>query len=95
MHADGTGMLITKPFVYSGESLYVNVDAGDGRCRAALIDGWTLKPLEEYGLDDCDVIDNDSLRTPLRWKSEQPTSRFVRLRIELTRADLYSFWMEN
>ncbi len=86
------GRLVTRPLVYAGRRLVLNIAAA-GAARVALTDaGGTPHP--GFGLDDCDVIRADSTAHEVRWRSGSDISAFsgtvVRLTIELRGAKLFA-----
>ncbi len=83
----------TKSFTLEGESLQVNVDAGEGEIRVDVLDAAGV-PLDGYSGEDAATFRNiDELRLSPRWSKSlailkgQP----IRLRFHLRRADLYAF----
>ena len=88
------GILVTKPFVHPGGSLFVNVDAQGGRLQATFLD-------ENGSPFDKDIrsepVSADLLSGRLDFGQTPPESlagKTVRLQFELSHAKLYSFWFE-
>ena len=65
---DRGGRIVTAPFVFEGARLTLNVDAGatgEGRIALFEADG---KPIEGFGLDDCDIVNADWLDKTVSWR---------------------------
>ena len=82
------GTLTTRPVRCTRESLRVNVEAGPGLLRVAVVG------VEGFGLDQCEPVTGDSTAAVVRWNSGKDLSqlhgREVQLQFELDRAKLYS-----
>jgi hypothetical protein len=91
-----TGSMITKPLLFEGDSLSLNV-AARGKVRVAVLnpDGTEIP---EFGLDDCLAIEQDAVKAPVRWKRTPPLAglagTIVRLKFEMENADLFAFEFE-
>ncbi len=90
----GGGELTTKPLIFSGDSLVLNLAtsaAGEVRVEIQDAEG---KPLPGYGIEDCDRIIGDDLERAVTWKGRTAVDslrdRPVRLRFALKDADLYA-----
>jgi hypothetical protein len=99
MDAEGeTGMLTSRPLVFSGRQLFVNVDAPDGILRAEVRDlyGKLIKP---FTLANSVPFTGNSTIVQLGWNGVEDLSSIagkpVRLHFELTRGSLYSFWVSR
>jgi hypothetical protein len=93
LHAgEEVGTVVTRPLVFEGRRLVLNVDAG-GSLRAGFLDE-TGHPVEGLGLDDCDPVRADSTRHEVTWKGRSDVSRLagqvVRLQFELKEARLFA-----
>ena len=90
------GELTTKPIIFEGGNLAINAEtSGAGSIRVEVQDA-DGNPIEGYELEDCPPIVCDSLRHIVRWvypggDLRPLAGRPVRLRFELSDADLYSF----
>jgi hypothetical protein len=90
------GMLVTKPLIFSGDSLTLNV-ATRGSVRVAIVnpDG---SEIPGFGLKDCQPIKGDEVRVPVEWNGSGSISKLagylVRLKFEMSDADLYAFEIE-
>lgn len=89
------GELVTKPFVFSGETLTINfASSAAGEIRIEVQDS-AGAPLAGFTLDECPPLFGDSIERPVTWNGGRDVSglagRPVRLRFLLRDADLYSF----
>ena len=89
------GELLTYPFVFSGNSLDVNVStsaAGSLRVELQQPDG---TPIPHLTLADCPPIYADEIERSVHWRGDPDLSTVsgqpIRLRFVLTESDLYSF----
>lgn len=92
------GVVVTKPFMLKGESVYVNADARWGELHAEIMDAETMKthPGFVVWLGKTNAVKGDHLRAQITWKDnpELVFEKPVRLRFILRQARLYSFWLE-
>jgi hypothetical protein len=89
------GELVTKPLVFDGGNLTLNVStSGAGNIQVEIQDG-AGQPVPGYALADCPPIFGDDLAHVARWRKGgdvRPLSgKTVRLRFVLKDADLYAF----
>jgi hypothetical protein len=95
---DTPGTLITRPLVFSGKHLFVNLNAPSGSMRVAVLDK-TGKPIELLTLDNCQPLAIDSTRTEVKWHGNvylsELAGKTVRLQFELSNGALYSFWVSR
>ena len=93
---EGTGEVLTKPLHFSGECLFVNVDARQGAIAAELIgpDGGAV---EGFALADSRIERVDSTKLRLKWKTRGRIDvrkwEGHRLRFRVENAALYAFWI--
>ncbi|MHC4482385.1 MAG: LamG-like jellyroll fold domain-containing protein [Planctomycetota bacterium] len=78
------GIVITRPFIFEGDRLVLNVDAKAGRVKVAIValhgkeyTGYNValtnpakKPVRGFGIADCDPIRADSVRHVVTWKGD-------------------------
>jgi hypothetical protein len=88
------GEFITKPLVFSGQELEINYStSAAGQIRVELQDA-VGQPLSGFTLDDSEPIYGDHIARIVTWKSAPDLSAHagkpVRLRVEMSDADLYS-----
>ncbi|MFH1498730.1 MAG: glycosyl hydrolase family 32 [Verrucomicrobiota bacterium] len=90
------GTLLTRPLLFSGESLWVNVACADGELRAEILeeDG---TPVAGLGREDCVPVRADSTKTQVMWTGgtglDAVAGRPVRIRFYLRSGSLYAFWV--
>jgi len=86
-----TGIIITKPFIFQGAKLTLNVDASKGSLRTALLDltgkeisGYNIaltdppkKDVRCYTIEQCDEITNDSVRQIVTWRKNSDLSNLA------------------
>ncbi len=89
------GILLTRPLQFTGRHLFVNLDAPEGRLRAAVmdVDG---APLPGFGAEDCRPVGGDGCRLALTWPGRdlgELAGRPLRFRFELVSGALYAFWV--
>lgn len=79
-----TGIIITRPFVFEGDKLTLNVDAKGGQVKVAIValhgkeyTGYNValtnplkKPVRGFGIHDCNPIKTDSVRQVVTWKGD-------------------------
>lgn len=92
------GILTTRPITFSGQRLFVNVDAPEGELRVELLDavGKTIAPFTRA---NCQPVSVDSTLSEVRWTGATdgslPAGKPVRLRFHLKSGKLYSFWVSS
>ena len=94
---DHPGTLTTRPLTFQGERLHVNAKvAAGGRLRAALLTQ-DHQPIPGFTLDDCEAVTGDTIDRVLTWRGGTDLSQVVRprLKFELSRARVFSFWIED
>ena len=88
--------LTTRPVVFHGNRLFVNVDCPKGELRADLLD-MDRNPIEPFTRDNCEPVQTDGTRVAITWKNGADLSAFagkpVRIRFHLREGSLYSFWV--
>ncbi len=95
-HAGGTtGNLITKPLLFEGKNLVINFSSSAGSgIRVELLDENNI-PIPGFELASCPFIYGDKIEHIVSWKSGSDLSALankpVRIRFQLTDADIYSF----
>ena len=96
LHADGEGVLITKPLTFGGEWLFVNVDCPQGEFRVEVRDvqGRAIAP---FTFEKCHPVSIDSTKVAISWRGEKSLAalrgREVRFAFRVNRGDLYSYWV--
>ena len=96
---DEIGTLISKPFHWRGEDLYLNADARWGEIYAEIQDAETGKPHPGFWVpgEEPPPLTGDSLRARYLWKHPHDLvfEKPVRLKFYLHQARLYSYWLED
>jgi hypothetical protein len=74
-------------------TLQVNTRATGGRLRVQVSDPQSGQAISGLSFADCEPIETDSLRQPVRWRGNlaEAAGRTVCLEFELIRADLFAF----
>lgn len=92
----GTGEVLTRHLHFSGEFLFVNVDAKNGSFAAELLDS-KGNVVPGFSAADSLVSRIDSTRHRVAWKNKDRLDVMKwhghRLRFKLENAHLYSFWI--
>ncbi len=93
---NGKGELITRPLIFSGSHLFVNVDSPDGDLLVEIQDE-DGEPWDLFAEDRCIPLSVDSTLKRVRWRGDPELSdlagRRVRFRFVLRNGKLYSFWV--
>lgn len=93
----GGGTVVTRPLLFDGRTLHVNVDSRQGQLRVELL-SHRGDPIPGFTFDDSVVVQEDSTNTTIRWKESKSLPQLkgspVRLRFHLNRTRLYSFWVD-
>ena len=88
------GELITKPFVFTGSSLFLNFSSSAAGSIQVEIQDEAGKPISGYTLNECPPIFGDSLARIVNWEKGSELSalegKTVKLRFVLKDADLFS-----
>ena len=91
------GSIVTEPFDWDGSRLFLNAVADEGVITVEVleVDG---RPLLGYGGQDATGVRVDSVRKPVVWRERSlmpnPAKGQIRLRFNITNAQLYSYWFE-
>lgn len=95
---DDTGIITTKPLVFSGKKLNVNVRLiKGGSLKIELLDA-AGKVLPGYTPSDVKVITGDQLSATAGWKKADLArleGKQIKLRFHLDGGDLYSYWFSK
>ena len=93
-----TGTITTRPVVFSGSRLFVNVDCPQGELKAEMLDE-AGKPIEPFTLANCRPVCTNSTCTAITWKNATNLTPLrqtpVRFRFTLKRGSLYAFWVSR
>jgi hypothetical protein len=91
------GSLVTKPLVFAGDELQLNVATQDGGSVRVELQNTAGKPLDGFALSDCQPLQGDSIEQAVVWSGGKLSSlagKPVRVRFEVNNADIYSFKFE-
>lgn len=90
----GAGSFTTKPFIFSGSRLELNVDASAGSVLVEIQDA-SGKPVPGFALADCKPLSVDATAATAAWKTgpdlESLAGDTVRLKVEFTGAKVFAF----
>ncbi|NUM53897.1 MAG: hypothetical protein HUU46_09665 [Candidatus Hydrogenedentes bacterium] len=95
LDAASDGVITSKPVLFEGKTLYMNADAKEGSIRVELLggDGQSVR-----GYAQSEVITGDAVRMPVRWANSGAAVELprepVRIRFSLSKACLFSYWVE-
>jgi hypothetical protein len=88
-----TGTVTTRPLVFSGSRLVLNVNSTNGVAKVALLDTNGVE-LAGYGLSDCNPIVTNSVNHIVTWNGNASVASLagtpVRLRVQMTQSKLYA-----
>jgi hypothetical protein len=88
-----TGTIVTRPLVFGGKQLVLNV-AAKGSVKVAVLDT-DGNEIPGLGLADCEAVKGDSIRKTVRFRDDallkSVAGREVRVKFELRDAKLYAF----
>lgn len=88
------GELLTKPIRFTGRHLEINFSTGAAGGVRVEIQDQQGQPMDGFALEDCPIIIGDQIERLVTWNSGSDVSALagetVRLRFQLTDADLYS-----
>ncbi len=97
LDAPGAGSAATRPLIFAGRKLVVNV-AAKGFLRVGIADK-DGRPIPGFSIEDCAPIRADSVRHKVKWKDGADVSRLaggtVRLLFEMNEAKLYALQFTN
>ncbi len=90
------GSVTTRPVIFSGRHLFVNVDAPKGDLRVEVVDA-TGVAIEPFTSAACVPISIDSTKQAIKWQAGDDLSRLagkpVRFRFTLKNGKFYAFWV--
>lgn len=89
------GVLTTRPLVFRGKHLFVNLDAPEGQLQVEVL-GEQGKPIDKLDRQHCRPVRGNNVRQAVTWEGAEDLSavagRPVRLRFHLRHGSLYAFW---
>ena len=93
---DKTRSLTTRPVTFSGQQLFVNIDAPNGELRVEVLDesGNVIPP---FSKENCAPVSIDKTRQMISWNGAEDLSALagkpVKFRFYLSNGKLFSFWV--
>lgn len=98
MNAQGEGALTTRPVMFSGKHLFVNVDAPAGELLAQVTDAGG-NPIAPFTFENCKGVRADTTIAQMKWKGgcdlTALAGRPVRFEFKLKQGKLYAFWVSR
>lgn len=95
---EAEGVLLTKPLIWRGSSLWLNARADKGELRVEVLDEAGTLLQEGWSREGAVPIVEDGVRIAVAWQSSEDLAELidqvVRLRFYLRDAELYAFWSE-
>lgn len=95
---DEERMLLTRPVVFNGKSLFINTDASKGGICVVVCDEEGT-PIPGFSLADCMPLRVNSTRELVVWKEKKDLAPLagkpVRLKFYVRNAKLYAFWVSK
>lgn len=96
LKTEAKGSVTTRPVLFSGSHLFVNVEAPQGTLRAEVLDAdGTVLP--GFAADECVPVRGDTVKASLAWRGRanlaELCGRRVRFRFLLEKGTFYSFWV--
>jgi hypothetical protein len=93
---DAGGVLVTRPVLFTGKRLFVNIDAPRGELRAEALDE-SGRPIAPFTAAQCSPVSTDKTIQAVTFKGATDLSavagRKVKFRFHLRSGRLYSFWV--
>lgn len=99
LDASGTGEILTKPVVFEGGQLVLNLDCEDQGSAVVELLNAEGEAITGFTRRDCDTITGDAVSRVVTWQGKADLSKLagrpVKLRIRLRKAKLYAFGFER
>ena len=99
MTATGSGELVTRPLLFSGACVFVNVACPQGELRVELQDAESGAAVPGFALAECRPVSVDSTLHRVTWQDVDTVralrGRAVRFRFTLSNGALYAFWVSR
>jgi hypothetical protein len=93
-----SGQMTTRPLLFSGGHLFVNLAASKGRLRVAVLSQEGAE-LPGFSVEDCEpIVGFDETARAIGWKTAELITlagRPVRFRFELDDSELFAFWVSE
>ena len=96
---DGGGELVTRPVLFSGACVFVNVACPQGELRVEVQDVESETAIPGFALSECRPVSVDSTLHRITWQDADTVralrGRPVRFRFALSNGALYAFWVSR
>ncbi|NNG35113.1 hypothetical protein [Nakamurella aerolata] len=94
------GTIVTKPLAFGGDSLYVNVNTKryGGQVTVDVLDAGTGEPIPALSGNKAIPVRGDHTAVQVKWRGsslKNVQGQQIKLRFNVTGADLYSFWFQD
>ena len=90
------GTLLTRPVIFTGKYLFVNVNCPNGELKVEVLDT-DNNIIAGFSADDCKPLSLDDTIAQIKWRNKKDLSALknkpVRFKFYLSNGDLYSFWV--
>jgi hypothetical protein len=90
------GTLTTRPVIFKGKHLFVNLNAPSGELRAEVLDEKN-QVIAPFSARNCVPVTGDKTLLPVKWNGagdlSQLSGQKVKFRFSLKRGELYAFWV--
>lgn len=95
LHTDTTGEILTENVTFDGKYFFVNADVS-GELRVEIL-GKDGKVIPGFEKEVCCAMQEDSTKFQITWQGKKTldelAGQVVQLRFQMTKGDLYSFWI--
>ncbi len=88
------GELITRPFIFSGDSLEINFATSAAGGTQVELQDTNGNPIPGFGMDQCPILIGNEISRKVKWTSQSKlveVKQPIRLRFRIKDADVYSF----
>ena len=90
------GVLLTRPVVFTGKHLFVNVNTAEGELLVEVLDE-NGKKVKGLGATDCMPVRVNSTLQQIKWKNDKNLSSLIGKKVQfkfyLKNGSIYSFWV--
>ncbi len=90
------GRFTTRPVIFTGNRLFVNVDCPEGELRVEILKE-NHSVISTFSAEHCNPVTTDRTIYPVSWNGNHDLSalagRKVRFRFYLKKGDIYAFWV--
>jgi hypothetical protein len=96
LNADEEGYLITRPVIFKGRYMFVNVDDKKGQLQIEVLDE-NYRIIKPFDRENCRIISVNNTIQEITWKKGNDLAvlkgKKVRFKFYLKNGSLYSFWV--